>query len=128
MKNRFCIHCGAPLADSSPSGGPSSLPPFSQRERDVITLILSGYTEGQIARTLYLTVGTVKTYKRNIFKKLGIHSRRELFSAIYQQELTVSSQKLPAGRPRQRSLFCVHCGSPLEPQGHYCGICGRKIQ
>lgn len=130
MKNRFCIHCGAPLAETAPSSSSTSscLPPLSQREQDVIALILSGYTEGQIAHTLYLTVGTVKTYKRNIFKKLGIHSRRELFSAIYQQELTFSPQKLPAGRPKQRPLFCIYCGNPLDPRGQYCGTCGRKIE
>ncbi|MBQ1351203.1 MAG: hypothetical protein IIY71_00580 [Oscillospiraceae bacterium] len=129
MKNRYCIHCGAPLSDAAPSPVADTSAPliFSRREQDVITLILSGYTEGQIAQTLYLTVGTIKTYKRNIFKKLGIHSRRELFSAIYQQERTFSPEKLPAGRPRQRSLFCIHCGSPLDPRGQYCGACGTKI-
>ncbi len=129
MPDRFCIHCGAKLSDSplSPAPEEPKLPAFSPREQDVISLILAGYTEGQMADTLYLAVGTVKTYKRNIFKKLGIHSRRELFSAIYQQETSITKGKLPAGRTKPRPLFCKGCGQILPPQAQYCGACGKKV-
>lgn len=129
MPDCFCIHCGAKLSDAAPSPAQwkSNLPAFSQREQDVISLILAGYTEGQMADTLYLTVGTVKTYKRNIFKKLGIHSRRELFSAIYEREIHIPKGKLPAGRTKPRPLFCLGCGQILSPQAQYCSACGKKI-
>lgn len=129
MPDRFCIHCGAKLSDfpRSPASEKNKLPPFSPREQDVIALILAGYTEGQMAETLFLTVGTVKTYKRNIFKKLGIHSRRELFAAMYQQQMNITKGKLPAGRTKPRSLFCKGCGQVLPPQAQYCGACGKKV-
>ena len=92
----------------------------------MITLILAGYTEGQMADALFLSVGTVKTYKKNIFKKLGVHSRRELFAAIYQQDVRISHEKRPVGRTKTRSLFCAACGQVLLPGARYCGACGRK--
>ena len=126
MSDRFCIHCGAKLADDT-SAPPEPLPSLSRREQDVITLILAGYTEGQMADALFLSVGTVKTYKKNIFKKIGVHSRRELFAAIYRQDIQVSQEKRPAGRSKVRPLFCAACGQALLPGARYCGACGQKI-
>ncbi|MGI6498660.1 MAG: response regulator transcription factor [Oscillospiraceae bacterium] len=129
MADCFCIHCGAkrPHADPASSPGESGLPAFSPREQDVISLILSGYTEGQMADALYLTVGTVKTYKRNIFKKLGIHARRELFAAIYARDVPAGAGKSPGARGKPRSLFCPGCGQVLLPAAQYCGACGKKV-
>jgi DNA-binding NarL/FixJ family response regulator len=53
------------------------LPP---REREVVTFVLKGYSSAAIANELNLAVATVKTYRRNIYAKLGISSQNELFS------------------------------------------------
>ncbi len=52
------------------------LPP---REREVVSLVLKGYSSVAIAEKLNLAVSTVKTYRRNIHAKLGTSSQSELF-------------------------------------------------
>jgi DNA-binding CsgD family transcriptional regulator len=55
---------------------------LTQRERQVILCILDGVTVEQIAGKLGLKPTTVITYRSRAYEKLGIRSRRELFSAV----------------------------------------------
>ena len=58
-------------------GGPELLTP---READVLELLQEGRTNAQIAHALSIGVETVRTHARNIYRKLGVGSRRELAS------------------------------------------------
>ena len=51
---------------------------LSQREREVLQLLATGYTNQQIADRLYLSVKTVETYKARLKEKLGLQGRAEL--------------------------------------------------
>ncbi|MEJ2393751.1 MAG: LuxR C-terminal-related transcriptional regulator [Candidatus Thiodiazotropha sp.] len=55
---------------------------LTQRERQVIRRILDGVTVERIAGELGLKPTTVITYRSRAYEKLGISSRRELFSAV----------------------------------------------
>lgn len=48
---------------------------FTQREVDIIRLMASGKSNGEIAQTLYLTVGTVKNYISQIYMKMNVSDR-----------------------------------------------------
>lgn len=50
---------------------------LSAREREVMTLIAGGHTNGEIAAHLFLAEKTVKNHVRSIYSKLGVYSRRE---------------------------------------------------
>lgn len=52
---------------------------LSPREKQVVYLLLRGMTLRQVAPELGLTISTVSTYSKAIYKKLGINSRAELF-------------------------------------------------
>ncbi|MWD25879.1 helix-turn-helix transcriptional regulator [Aquicoccus sp. SCR17] len=52
---------------------------LTDREREIVALILSGQTGGAIATALAIEPGTVKNHKSNIYRKFGIGSERELF-------------------------------------------------
>lgn len=52
---------------------------LSPREREVVHLILKGYTVADIGEYLYISTGTAKTHKNNIYQKLGINTKRQLF-------------------------------------------------
>jgi hypothetical protein len=41
----------------------------------VLALVASGKTNGQIARELWLSPGTVRKHLENAFAKLGVHTR-----------------------------------------------------
>ena len=51
---------------------------LSRREIEVARLASKGYTNAQIAETLYISTETVKSHMNSIFEKLGITSRKEL--------------------------------------------------
>jgi DNA-binding NarL/FixJ family response regulator len=55
--------------------GPDLLTP---REAEVAELLQSGRSNAEIASTLHVSVETVRTHARRIYRKLGVKTRREL--------------------------------------------------
>lgn len=53
----------------------TSLSDFTQREQDIIRLLMQGKSNQEIAQTLFLTVGTVKNYISQIYSKAAISDR-----------------------------------------------------
>lgn len=47
---------------------------LSQREKEIITCVVKGMTNKNIAEQLFLSIHTVITHRRNIARKLQIHS------------------------------------------------------
>ncbi|NJC27625.1 helix-turn-helix domain-containing protein [Neolewinella antarctica] len=47
---------------------------LTRREREVLTLIVRGKTNEEIATALYRSVHTVRTHRNNIWRQLGIRS------------------------------------------------------
>ncbi len=56
--------------------------PLTPRERDVVGLLMCGASTRQIASEKHLTVGTVHTYLKRIYPKLGVRSRVELVARM----------------------------------------------
>jgi DNA-binding CsgD family transcriptional regulator len=74
----------AELAEAQPTrtgrGGEPSLATveaLSQREREVLRYVPSVLSAAEIGAELYLSVNTVKTHLRSIYRKLGVNRRRE---------------------------------------------------
>ncbi len=51
--------------------------PLTPREREVLSLIAEGQTNGEIAERLCLTVNTVKVHIKNIYGKLLVKNRTQ---------------------------------------------------
>lgn len=68
--------------------------PLTKREKEVVSLLVSGASTRQIAEQTGLTVATVHTYLKRIYSKLGVHSRVELVARMVG---TVGSVPPPAG-------------------------------
>ncbi len=51
--------------------------PLSERELEVLQLLASGRTNAEVARDLFVSVGTVKSHTGNIYRKLGAKNRAE---------------------------------------------------
>jgi DNA-binding NarL/FixJ family response regulator len=51
--------------------------PLTERELEVLELIVAGCSNAEIAEKLYVTVGTVKTHVRNLLNKLGASDRTQ---------------------------------------------------
>lgn len=54
---------------------------LTSREREVLALMIGRRSGSEIARKLCVGTETIKTHTRRIFRKLGVNSRGELFSA-----------------------------------------------
>ena len=55
---------------------------LSPREADVLRLLVAGETTAQIQEALCIAPGTFNYHIRNIFTKLGVHSRQELLICV----------------------------------------------
>jgi DNA-binding NarL/FixJ family response regulator len=55
--------------------GPELLTP---READVLDHLRQGLSNAEIALALHVSIETVRTHRRNIYRKLGVRTRREL--------------------------------------------------
>jgi len=58
-----------------PFVSPKNLPQLSQRELEVLKLMVEGMSNPEIAATLYLSPNTVKTHVRGIMNKLSVDDR-----------------------------------------------------
>lgn len=89
IKNRVS---GQPKKESKESEEKESL---SNREKEIISYVVKGFTNQEIADKLFLSVHTVMTHRRNIARKLQIHSATGLtIYAIVNQIVDLSEIKL----------------------------------
>ena len=61
---------------------------FSERENEVIKLLLQGASNKEIARALYITESTVESHLTKIYAKLGVRSRAEAIIKLGDQGKT----------------------------------------
>lgn len=52
--------------------------PLTEREKEILTLIVQGYTNREMGDALNISVRTVETHRSNIMEKLNLHSRVDL--------------------------------------------------
>ena len=60
----------------------AGLDTLTERERQVAALVVDRRTNPEIAAELFLSLKTVETHLRNIFRKLDVSSRVELARAV----------------------------------------------
>ncbi len=64
---------------------------LSKREKEILDLISRGFSNEDISRELYLSVGTVKWHNSNIFGKLGVKNRTQAVARA--RELSLISSR-----------------------------------
>jgi DNA-binding NarL/FixJ family response regulator len=62
--------------------------PLSAREREVLQLLAEGLSSPQIAGRLFVATATVETHRRNVMRKLNLHSVAELTKYAVREGLT----------------------------------------
>ena len=55
---------------------------LTPREREIVDLVLLGYNNRQIGKTLFLSVQSVKNVLTRIYRKTGVPSRSALISRV----------------------------------------------
>jgi DNA-binding NarL/FixJ family response regulator len=77
---------------------PAQLGTLTDREREVLVLVADGLTNGEIARHLYISLGTAKTHVRHLLTKLDARDRVQLAIIAHRTGLTGHPGPLAAGR------------------------------
>ncbi len=55
---------------------------LTPREREIVALVARGMTNADVARTLWLSPGTVRKHLENAYSKLGVHTRAAAVAAL----------------------------------------------
>lgn len=95
MHQRMCFEVDVEKSLSEPPQWPETITQFgtqiTTRESDVLRLLLSGFSNKEIAGKLSLSTETIKVHRRNIYAKLNIKSQSELFARFFMPRQDVLS-------------------------------------
>jgi two-component system NarL family response regulator len=68
--------------------GATPVAQLSGREREVLQLLAEGLSSPEISQRLFIATSTVETHRRNIMRRLGIHSVADLTKYAIREGLT----------------------------------------
>lgn len=95
MHQRMCFEIDVEKNLTEPPLWPETIAQLgtqiTTRESDVLRLLLSGFSNKEIAGKLSLSVETIKVHRRNIYAKLNIKSQSELFARFFMPKQDVFS-------------------------------------
>jgi DNA-binding NarL/FixJ family response regulator len=78
----------------SPRRAAAAVCPLTRRELQILLLATEGHTNGQIARSLWVTEQTVKFHLSNTYRKLGVANRTEASRYAHLHELVEPREPL----------------------------------
>jgi DNA-binding NarL/FixJ family response regulator len=64
---------------------PGLLQNFTQREQEIVLALSKGFLYKEIADQMNISIETVRTYVRNIYEKLHVHSRTDAINKVFRQ-------------------------------------------
>jgi DNA-binding NarL/FixJ family response regulator len=76
--------------------------PLSSREKQVLALVVMGFTNAEIGGRLFLAESTVKSHLSSAFSKLGVRSRKDAVALILDPEEGLGTGILSIARPDAR--------------------------
>ncbi|MDP9470529.1 MAG: response regulator transcription factor [Chloroflexota bacterium] len=65
------------MTDSRPASGAAQFPDLTEREREILGLIVQGQSNTEIAARLFLSTKTVRNHISSIFAKLQVTDRAQ---------------------------------------------------
>jgi DNA-binding NarL/FixJ family response regulator len=87
-----------PSAAEPQSRGAGDLP-LTTREVEILQLVAAGFTNGDVARRLWVTEQTVKFHLRNVYRKLDVANRTEASHLAHVRGLMDAERGLTALAP-----------------------------
>lgn len=65
------------VAPAAAEARPEPIDPLTERERTALRYLASTLSNAEIAAQLYVSVSTIKTHQRALYRKLGANGRRD---------------------------------------------------
>ena len=65
---------------------------FTNKEEEILDLLYNGYSNDEVARSLFISRNTVKKHIYNIFKKTNIKSRNKLISYLHDKNYNTANK------------------------------------
>lgn len=63
---------------------------LTEREKEVLNLLLAGQSNQKIAKELFISINTVKKHLSNIYQKAKVKSRTELTALVFKSKINNS--------------------------------------
>lgn len=60
---------------------------LSPREKEIVDLMINGYTNKEISEKLFISESTVETHRKNIYRKTDTHSLTKLLQLVHELDL-----------------------------------------
>jgi two-component system, NarL family, nitrate/nitrite response regulator NarL len=58
---------------------------LTERERHVLSYVMEGFTNREIAEQIEMSIGSVKSIMQQLFSKIGVHTRSQLVRVVLEQ-------------------------------------------
>lgn len=84
-KTYFSFEAGQAL--KSDAQQQNALPALTKREKEILALVVEGYTNQQVADKLYISVDTVETHRKNLHSKLNVKNSAMLVRFAIENKL-----------------------------------------
>jgi DNA-binding NarL/FixJ family response regulator len=101
----------ARIAKFVETGGPRPLRPvdtLTQREKTIISYLMQGWRNREVAQHLAITEQTVKNHLRSIYDKVGVSDRLELVLYAIHQKMALPPVQPPQPEARTESTNVKH--------------------
>lgn len=90
---------------------------LTPREREILELVAEGRTNVEVARTLWISAGTVRKHLENAYEKLEVHTRTGAVAALFGQPHSAQTRlsPVPTGYPPGRALGSIAPSGQGDP-------------
>ncbi|MGD2049071.1 MAG: LuxR C-terminal-related transcriptional regulator, partial [Chloroflexota bacterium] len=96
---------------------------LTQREQEILAYIVEGYTNKQIARSLFIELPTVKWHITHLYRKMGVRSRMQAIVRARELQLIPSEQEETTGEAGITDSVSTKAAFPLtRPINPYKGL------
>lgn len=88
---------------------------LTEREREILHLLNSGMSRQELSEYLVISQNTAKTHLKNIYAKLGVHTRAEAYRVSIEHEAAENMEDMNANESPASSRDGLSPSSPSSP-------------